>query len=114
MFLFTFQKDVFQTYVQPNYFFQKNSNVHAFLYVSAQRLTYPFPKQQILDSSKLKEFLDDNFTFNENSIRFLKQVENIVRKGEIAHYEQFLLFPTVFSKDLYFRHVKTRACLGKG
>ena len=23
-------------------------------------------------------------------------------------------FPTVFSKDLYSRHVKTRACLGKG
>ena len=23
-------------------------------------------------------------------------------------------FPTVFSKDLYGRHVKTRACLGKG
>ena len=35
-------------------------------------------------------------------------------KGEIAHYEQFLLFPTVFSKDLYWRHVNSRACLGKG
>ena len=23
-------------------------------------------------------------------------------------------FPTVFSKDMYCRHVKTRACLGKG
>ena len=23
-------------------------------------------------------------------------------------------FPTVFSKDLYGRHIKTRACLGKG
>ena len=23
-------------------------------------------------------------------------------------------FPTVFSKDFYSRHVKTRACLGKG
>ena len=27
-------------------------------------------------------------------------------KGEIAHYEQFLLFPAVFSKDLYCRHEK--------
>ena len=34
-------------------------------------------------------------------------------KGEIARYEQFLLFPQVFSKDLYCRHIKTRACLGK-
>ena len=41
--------------------------------------------------------------------------ENTVGKEEIARYEQFLLFPqTVFSKDLYYRYVKTRACLGKG
>ena len=26
------------------------------------------------------------------------QVENIVGKGEIAHYEQFLLFPQCFQK----------------
>ena len=43
----------------------------------------------------------------------LKRLENTVRKGEIARYEQFILFP-VFSKDLYNRHGKTRACLGKG
>ena len=41
-------------------------------------------------------------------------VENTVEKGGIACYEQFLLIPTVFSEDLYWRHVKTRACLGKG
>ena len=29
-----------------------------------------------------------------------------MEKGEIAQYEQFLLFPTVFSKDLLCRHVK--------
>ena len=34
-------------------------------------------------------------------------------KGEIAPYEQFLYF-LVFSKDFYTRHLKTRACLGKG
>ena len=40
-------------------------------------------------------------------------VENTVEKEEIAHYEQFLLFPQ-FSKDFYSRPVKTgRACLGK-
>ena len=52
-----------------------------------------FPIQLILDSSKLKEFADDNFEFGENSRKFSKQVENTVRKGEIARYEQFLLFP---------------------
>ena len=63
--------------------------------------------------SKLKEFADDNSKFDENGKKLSKRVENTVGKGEIARYEQFLLFP-VFSKDLYCRHVKTRACLGKG
>ena len=73
----------------------------------------PFPKQQIFDFSKLKQIADDNFKFHENGSNFSKLVENTVGKGEIAHYEQFLLFP-VLSKALYCRHVKTRACLGKG
>ena len=30
--------------------------------------------------------------------RFSKRVENTVGKGEIAHYEQFLLFPQCFQK----------------
>ena len=47
----------------------------------------PFPKRQILVSSKLKEFADDNFEFDEIGIKFFKRVENIVRKGEIARYE---------------------------
>ena len=34
--------------------------------------------------------------------------KDTVEKGEIARYEQCLLFP-VFSKDLYCKHVKTRA-----
>ena len=59
---------------------------------------YPFPKQQILDSSKLKEVADDNFKSDENGRKFFKQVENIVGKGEIARYEQFLLFPQCFQK----------------
>ena len=41
-----------------------------------------------------------------------KQVKNSVRKGEIAHCEQFLLFPQCFQIEL--EHVKNRACLGKG
>ena len=59
---------------------------------------YPFPKQQILDSSKLKKFTDDNFKFYENGRKFSKRVENTGGKGEIARYEQFLLFPQCFKK----------------
>ena len=51
-----------------------------------------------LDSSKLKQFAYDNFKLNENGRKFSKRVENIVGKGEIASYEQFLLFPLCFQK----------------
>ena len=47
-------------------------------------LSKPFPKCQILDSSKLKQFADDNFKFNENGRKSLNQVENTMGKGEIA------------------------------
>ena len=51
-----------------------------------------------LDSSELKEFADDNFKFDENGRKLSKRVENTVGKGEIARYEQFLLFPQCFQK----------------
>ena len=37
-----------------------------------------------------------NFKFDENGRKFSKRVENTVGKGEIARYEQFLLFPQCF------------------
>ena len=56
----------------------------------------PSPKRQILGSSKLKEFADDSIKFDENDRKFSKRAENTVGKGEIARYEQFLLFPRCF------------------
>ena len=56
------------------------------------------PKRQILDSSKLEEFADNNFEFDGNGRKSSKRVENTVGKGEIARYEQFLLFPQCFQK----------------
>ena len=47
---------------------------------------------------KMKEFADDNLKFDENGRKFYKRVENTVGKGEIARYEQFLLFPQCFQK----------------
>ena len=58
----------------------------------------PLPDKKILDSSKLKEFADNNFKFHENERKLSKQVENTVGKGEITHYEQFLLFPQCFQR----------------
>ena len=61
----------------------------------------PLPDDKILDSSKLKEFVDDNFKLEENGRKLSKWVENTVGKGEIARYEQFLLFPQCFQKACY-------------
>ena len=61
----------------------------------------PITRRQILDSSKLKEFADDNFKFDEIGRKLSKQVENTVGKGEIARYEQFLLFPQCFLKACF-------------
>ena len=77
----------FSKVTSQSYFNENSSNV-----------IKPFPKHQNLDSSKLKEFADDNFKFDENGRKFLKRVENTVGKGEIARYEQFLLLPRRFQK----------------
>ena len=44
------------------------------------------------------EFAEDNFKFDENGRKLSRWVENTVRKGEIACYEQFILFPQCFQK----------------
>ena len=48
--------------------------------------------------SKLKEFADDNFKFDENNGKYSEWVEHSVETGEIARNEQFLLFPPSFQK----------------
>ena len=61
-------------------------------------LPWPFPKQQILDFARLKEFAYDNLKFDGNGRKLSIRVENTEGKGEIACYEQFLLFPQCFQK----------------
>ena len=43
-----------------------------------------------------EEFAEDDFEFDEKSEKFSERVQNTVGKGEIARYEQFLLFPQSF------------------
>ena len=65
---------------------QVNDNViynRKLIVVALTLNSYPFAKQEILDSSKLKEFVDDNFKFYTNGRKFLNWVENTVGKGEI-------------------------------
>ena len=73
----------------------------------------PFPKRQNLDSSKLKEFTDDNLKLAKNGSKISKLVENTGKRGLLIMIWEISPFPTIFSNDLYCRHIKTRACLGK-
>ena len=57
-----------------------------------------FSQTTKIDTAKVKEFAENNFKSDENSAKFLKKVKNKVGKGEIASYEQFLLFPQYFQK----------------
>ena len=50
--------------------------------------------RQILDSSKLKGFADDNFKFDENGRKLSKRVEN-------TRYEQLLFFPQSIQKACF-------------
>ena len=66
----------------------------------------PITRRQISDSSKLKEFADDNFIFDENGSKLSKQVENIVRKEKLLIMSNFsfshsVLFPQCFQKACF-------------
>ena len=52
--------------------------------------------------------------FGENGERFSKKGRKHCEKMRNCSLQAIFPFATVFSKDLYCRHVKTRACLGKG
>ena len=79
--------------------------------VEAQ-LYKPITRQQILDSSKLKEFADDNFKFDENGRKLSKWVENTVGRNCLLRANS--PFPTVFSKGLFPTGVKRCHCVGMG
>ena len=45
--------------------------------------TNQFPKQPNLDTSKLKEFVDNNFRFNENGKKLFKTIETLGEKEKL-------------------------------
>ena len=73
----------------------------------------PFSKRQIIDLSKLKELADNNFKFDENWQEVLERGRKHCWKRSNCSLGAISPFPTVFSKYLYSRHLKARACLGK-
>ena len=56
----------------------------------------------------MKELEEDNVKVDQNGGKVIVKVENTVGKGAISP------FPTMFSNNLYCRHVKTKAFLRKG
>ena len=58
----------------------------------------------------VQELPDDNFKFDKNG---KKGVENIVGKGEIAHDDQFLLFPHSIFKRLVLQTRKNQGLFGR-
>ena len=73
----------------------------------------PFSKRQILDSSKMKRFADNNIEFDENGRKLSKWVENTVGKGEIARMSNFSFSRSVFKRLLLQKH-KNQGLFGKG
>ena len=65
----------------------------------------PFRNDKFLDSSKLKEFEDDNFKFDENGRKFFKRVENVTSNFSLSH--------SVF-KRLILQTRKNQGLFGKG
>ena len=59
------------------------------------------PNNKILNLSKLKAFADNKINVTEKLKLLLEMVENIMKKGENAGYQHFLLFPQCFQKDPY-------------
>ena len=82
---------------------------------SRQRMSFnSFPNDKFLVNSKLKEFADDKFKFDEKWQKLFQMVRKHCEKRRNCSLRAISPFPTVFSKELYYRHVKTRACLGTG
>ena len=59
-----------------------------------------------MDQTELKAFADDKLNVTKMIISGFDSVENIVGKGEIACYEQFLLFPQCFQKASFLEESK--------
>ena len=54
----------------------------------------------MLTSSKLKDFAENNFKYDENDKKFSEREENTVVKREIAQKQAISPFPTVFFQKM--------------
>ena len=75
---------------------------------------YTIYSKNQLNQPKFKRIADDilKCIYNENEVPY--RVENIVRKGEIACYKQFLLFSQCFPQLYIFSASKCGLCVVMG
>ena len=86
-----------------------------------------YTSYQSWNSMLINSFLNNKFStlpnlksLKKTILNFMKKVESFFKRVEntVKRRNRLLRrispFPTVFSKDLSCRHVKTRACLGRG
>ena len=74
----------------------------------------PFPHTTILQQTTLNVFCQNIENLHNWMDNLWQKVENIVAKGEIARFVQFLLLSLCFQKSVYFRGVRKRLYEGKG
>ena len=83
----------------------ENTKNQSYLFINSKQFKL-LPHSKINPLPDDKEFADDNFKFDKNGRNLSKWVENTVGKGEIACYEQFLLFLQCFQKACFPRASK--------
>ena len=67
-----------------------------------EQLFNPFPNTPFWDRPRFKEDADDNWNVAIKGFEYTDCSENIVEKGEIAHFEQFHLFQQSFLIAFFF------------
>ena len=79
---------------------QTHSYWNSLKFVVLERVN-PLPGKVFQTLPNWKSLQTTNFKFDENSRKLSKWLENTVGKGEIARYEQFLLFPQCFQNACF-------------
>ena len=79
------------------------------MFLNAMIYIQPFPKRQILDSSKLKEFAENNFKFEEHGRNFSRRLE----KEKLLVSSIFSFSHSVFER-LVLQTCKNQGLFGKG
>ena len=77
-------------FISPNVFYLFIDNLHI----------NSLPNNKILNVTRLKAFADDKFSVAKVMISLFDKIQNIVRKGENAGYQHFLLSHNVYNRLL--------------